>query len=94
MEDAMILNKSAVERGLAHGTVIKSETVSLSDDKGKSLFFATEKAGPRDRHTVPMSALGQRFPQNVLSQSGSTATSQKRIVQQVGLTQLPKPFHT
>ena len=32
----MILNKSAVERGLAHGTIFKTETVNLKDDRGKS----------------------------------------------------------
>jgi len=36
MEDAMILNKSAVDRGLAHGTIFKTETVNLKDDRGKS----------------------------------------------------------
>ncbi len=36
MEDAMILNKSAVERGLAHGTLFKTEQLDLKDDKGKS----------------------------------------------------------
>ena len=32
----MILNKSAVERGLAHGTLFKCEAVDLREDKGKS----------------------------------------------------------
>src|SRR5579875_986180 len=36
MEDAMILNKSSVERGLAHGTLFKSEAIDLREDKGKS----------------------------------------------------------
>ena len=36
MEDAMILNKSAVDRGLAHGTIFKTETVNLKDDRGKT----------------------------------------------------------
>ena len=36
MEDAMILNKSAVDRGLAHGTIFKTDTVNLKDDRGKS----------------------------------------------------------
>ena len=36
MEDAMILNKAAVDRGLAHGTIFKTETVNLKDDKGKT----------------------------------------------------------
>lgn len=31
MEDAMILNKSAVERGLAHGSLYKTEMIDLSD---------------------------------------------------------------
>lgn len=34
MEDAMILNKSAHERGFAYGTVYKSQTVDLKDMKG------------------------------------------------------------
>lgn len=34
MEDAMILNKSAVERGLAHATMLKTETVDLSKETG------------------------------------------------------------
>ncbi|KAL0070101.1 hypothetical protein AAF712_002588 [Marasmius tenuissimus] len=36
MEDAMILNKSAHERGFAYGTVYKSQTVDLQDVKGSS----------------------------------------------------------
>ncbi|CAL1700117.1 unnamed protein product [Somion occarium] len=34
MEDAMILNKSAHERGFAYGTVYKSQTVDLKDIQG------------------------------------------------------------
>lgn len=37
MEDAMILNKSAVERGLAHATLIKTEQIDLQQDKAKDL---------------------------------------------------------
>jgi DNA-directed RNA polymerase I subunit RPA2 len=33
MEDAMILNKSAVERGLAHGFIYKTETINLKQAK-------------------------------------------------------------
>ncbi len=36
MEDAMILNKSAHERGFAYGTVYKSTTVDLKDMRGAS----------------------------------------------------------
>jgi RNA polymerase Rpb2, domain 6 len=44
MEDAMILNKSAVERGLARASVYKTTQVDLRTDKGKNLvrsFFMT-----------------------------------------------------
>ncbi len=33
MEDAMILNKSSMERGLAHGSMYKVECVDLREDK-------------------------------------------------------------
>lgn len=36
MEDAMILNKSAHERGFAYGTVYKSQTIDLSEERGAS----------------------------------------------------------
>jgi DNA-directed RNA polymerase I subunit RPA2 len=36
MEDAMILNKSAHERGFGYGTVYKSQVVDLRDVKGSS----------------------------------------------------------
>ena len=35
MEDAMILNKSAVERGFAHASLYKVETVNLREERGK-----------------------------------------------------------
>lgn len=34
MEDAMILNKSAHERGFAYGTVYKSQIIDLKDERG------------------------------------------------------------
>ncbi|KAL4076292.1 beta and beta-prime subunits of DNA dependent RNA-polymerase [Scleroderma citrinum] len=36
MEDAMILNKSAHERGFAYGTVYKSQIIDLNEVRGKS----------------------------------------------------------
>jgi DNA-directed RNA polymerase I subunit RPA2 len=36
MEDAMILNKSAHERGFGYGTVYKSQTIDLKDLQGRS----------------------------------------------------------
>ena len=37
MEDAMILNKSAVDRGLAHATLYKTETLDLHEERGELL---------------------------------------------------------
>jgi DNA-directed RNA polymerase beta subunit len=34
MEDAMIINKASLDRGFAHGTLIKSETVDLTEKRG------------------------------------------------------------
>ena len=43
MEDAMILNKSAVERGLGHATMLKTEQIDLSKESG---------ACNRDSHSI------------------------------------------
>ncbi|KAI0320284.1 hypothetical protein OF83DRAFT_1081733 [Amylostereum chailletii] len=56
MEDAMILNKSAHERGFAYGTVYKSQIVDLKDVRGasKSTTAPTLHFGlGRDIHTEP-----------------------------------------
>ncbi|ESW05690.1 hypothetical protein PHAVU_011G201300 [Phaseolus vulgaris] len=36
MEDAMILNKSSVERGMFHGQIYQTETIDLTEQRGKS----------------------------------------------------------
>ncbi|XP_038680382.1 DNA-directed RNA polymerase I subunit 2 [Tripterygium wilfordii] len=36
MEDAMILNKSSVDRGMCHGEIYQTETIDLCDGKSKS----------------------------------------------------------
>jgi DNA-directed RNA polymerase I subunit RPA2 len=41
MEDAMILNKSAHERGFGHGTIYKSQVVDLKDIRGASRSTST-----------------------------------------------------
>lgn len=35
MEDAMILNKSSVERGFAHASIYKTETIDLREERGR-----------------------------------------------------------
>jgi DNA-directed RNA polymerase beta subunit len=49
MEDAMILNKSSMERGLGHGTLIKCEMLDLREDRGKKNIFAAEPHDQRSR---------------------------------------------
>ncbi|CAL5224064.1 g6689 [Coccomyxa viridis] len=76
MEDAMILNKSAVERGLAHGTIFKTETVNLKDDRGKTQVFAAEMTEPRDRpRERPKGAFGQEYPQARSSAASNPAVA-------------------
>jgi DNA-directed RNA polymerase beta subunit len=42
MEDACILNKAAVDRGFAHGRLIKTEMVDLRSERGTKQVFAAE----------------------------------------------------
>jgi hypothetical protein len=42
MEDACILNKSSVERGFAHGRLIKTEMIDLSKERGNKQVFDAE----------------------------------------------------
>lgn len=42
MEDACILNKSSVERGFAHGRLIKTEMIDLGKERGNKQVFEAE----------------------------------------------------
>ncbi|RXG54467.1 DNA-directed RNA polymerase I subunit RPA2 [Armadillidium vulgare] len=42
MEDAMVINKCAMERGLGHGQVYKSEFVDLTVSRGRGRFSVSE----------------------------------------------------
>lgn len=66
MEDACILNKSSVERGFAHGRLIKTEMINLAKERGNKQVFASE---PR-----PVSKLGRRKFASIIP-SGSCKTS-------------------
>ncbi len=48
----MILNKSAMERGLAHASLYKTETVNLQEDKGARSYFAPEPHDAKSRVSV------------------------------------------
>ncbi len=50
MEDAMIINKSSMERGFAHGSLHKTEQVNLREDRGSSKGILA--AEPADARTV------------------------------------------
>jgi len=60
MEDAMIINKSSYERGFAHGSIIKAETIDLrtmSADHGRHAFvfscIPSDKTGSIDVDGLP-----------------------------------------
>ena len=62
----MILNKSSVERGFAHATLYKTETVNLKDERGRDMVFGPDPRPRRQRRGAPerpRGAFGQEFPQ-------------------------------
>lgn len=84
MEDAMILNKSSVERGLAHASVYKTETVDLREERGARMSLAPEPHDARSKsqpYQRPVGAFGQTLPQNVPCEpNGSAATGPMRVM--------------
>lgn len=53
MEDAMIINKASEERGLAHGSIYKSEFVELEHEdsyfaRNPELAYLTETLGKHE----------------------------------------------
>ena len=75
----MILNKSAVERGLAHGTVIKSESIDLRDDRGKNQKFSPETSKRAVKMEKQVSALGQKYPQNIATTSAHASVHSRHV---------------
>ena len=82
MEDAMILNKSSVERGFAHASIYKTETLNLREEKGADLNFAAEPSRslrPVSRDPPREGAFGAHYPQMVGSVETSQAVQQKGV---------------
>lgn len=73
----MILNKSAVERGLAHGTLFKCEAIDLKEDKGKSQVRAQGlgthpwRQTKRCRHKAANQACGNQNRQLHAAKAGA-----------------------
>lgn len=64
MEDAMVINKAAYERGFAHGTIYKSEFVDLNDQRS---YFARNPDKPNLAETLDVDGLptlGVRIKEN------------------------------
>lgn len=85
MEDAMILNKSAYERGFGHGIVYKSEFFDISDrnvrGEAKSHFFGVKdpKFVPKTIEVDGLPAVGQKVsPDDILFSVHDEATGQTR----------------
>ena len=72
MEDAMILNKSSVERGFAHASLYKSEHINLLKEKGCSFKFGITG---RERHANehPRGAFGDSYPRIACMESSPNA---------------------
>ena len=88
MEDAMILNKSSVERGFAHASLYKTETIDLRDEKGMDMKFVAE-AGRLKKPSVgvvgikkedrPVGAFGAEYPQMIPSSPASISIAEKGV---------------
>ena len=76
MEDAMILNKAGLDRGLARGYLYKTETLDLKKSRAAQQFAAPKSKPGRAPASAggaeerPHTIFGQRFPQNVAVQVG------------------------
>ncbi|KAL4423560.1 hypothetical protein ABPG77_004600, partial [Micractinium sp. CCAP 211/92] len=83
MEDAMILNKSSVERGFAHAYLYKTEQIDLREERGKDVHFAPDPARYRSKpyadREKPRGAFGDLFPQVIPSTPGSSAVKDKGV---------------
>ncbi|PSC76790.1 DNA-directed RNA polymerase I subunit 2 isoform X1 [Micractinium conductrix] len=83
MEDAMILNKSSVERGFAHAYLYKNEQIDLREERGRDLAFQKDPAKyrpkPYGEREKPKGAFGDLYPQAVPSTPASRAVKEKGI---------------
>ncbi len=79
MEDAMILNKSSVERGFAHATLYKTEAVDLREDRSGDFRFGVDPARPGRPAVRPVGAFGEEFPQMLPAAPGSAAAAAKGL---------------
>lgn len=63
MEDAMVINKSSMERGFGHGTMYKSAILEVD----KSTRFGVEglRGRPMQEEKPPMNGFGDRYPRTV-----------------------------
>ncbi|GLI65505.1 hypothetical protein VaNZ11_009054, partial [Volvox africanus] len=98
MEDAMILNKSSMERGLAHASLYKTESIDLRDERGTKSYFCAEPHDDRSREalayrTRPVGAFGQRFPQNLPAAADSPAVQSRREPGDKRPVLVPEPDH-
>ncbi|KAL6767395.1 hypothetical protein ACKKBF_B35095 [Auxenochlorella protothecoides x Auxenochlorella symbiontica] len=80
MEDAMILNKSSIERGFAHASIYKSINVNLRDERGRDLKFeANTSAKRRDGTVRPKGAFGEEYPQAIPSHATFASTKDQGV---------------
>lgn len=91
MEDAMILNKSSVERGFAHASLYKTDSINLSKEKGVSMQF--QSSGRKERPKgPPKGAFGAEYPRVPVDQSKQFVESP--IIDADGLPYVGAPVWT
>jgi DNA-directed RNA polymerase I subunit RPA2 len=91
MEDAMILNKSSVERGFAHASLYKTESINLSKEKGATLKFASSSRKEKPKEP-PKGAFGAEFPRVPVDMSKSFVDP--HIIDADGLPRVGAPVWT
>ncbi|GMH37284.1 hypothetical protein BSKO_05157 [Bryopsis sp. KO-2023] len=82
MEDAMILNRSSVDRGFAHGSVYKTEQVFMTEEVStRECVFNVDKTPLKEgyKFSRPTGAFGEKYPQNNPSPSDSAAVRKLKV---------------
>ncbi|CAL1402187.1 unnamed protein product [Linum trigynum] len=85
MEDAMILNKSSVERGMCHGTIYQTETVDLTEDRTAGQMFMRSSKGPKFLDVDGLPYVGQILqPDEPYCSFGNTIEPKTRVFKRKG----------
>lgn len=91
MEDAMIINKSSMERGLCHGTMFKTETIDLKPLRARGDAITTEFKRRAKTPSKGPPKKDDSAPENFIDVDGLPFVGQVKTGELVTLD--GKPFH-